>query len=55
MASIEALPLDQILTLEEIGRLRLIKIDIEGLEPPVLRQLLDKLSLYPTTMDIMQL
>ena len=52
MASIAALPLDQILTLEEIGRLRLIKMDIEGLEPPVLRQLLDKLSLYPPTMDI---
>ena len=46
-ATVEALPLDQILTVEERSRLRLIKIDIEGGEVPVMRRFLDTLELYP--------
>jgi hypothetical protein len=33
-------------------RLRLIKMDVEGAEPPILRHLLDQLSIYPPSMDI---
>lgn len=51
-ASVEALPLDQILTADEIQRLRLIKMDVEGAEPPILRHILNRLSIYPPTMDI---
>ncbi len=52
MASVEALPLEQILTAEERSRLRLIKMDVEGAEPPILRHLLEHLPTYPATMDI---
>lgn len=52
VASVEALPLDRILTPEELSRLRLIKMDVEGAEPPILRHLLEHLSTYPATMDI---
>jgi FkbM family methyltransferase len=52
MASVEALPLEQILTPQERSRLRLIKMDVEGAEPPILRHLLEHLSTYPATMDI---
>ena len=52
MASVEALPLEQILTPDELSRLRLIKMDVEGAEPPILRHLLERLSIYPATMDI---
>lgn len=52
MASVDALPLDGILGAEEIGRLRLIKMDVEGAEPPILRHLLERLASYPPTMDI---
>jgi len=51
-ASVSALPLDHILTPDEQSRVRLIKIDVEGGEPPILRRLLDQLSTYPATMDI---
>lgn len=50
--SIDAQPLDQILTADELARLRLLKIDVEGGEPAILNNLLDRLSLYPPTMDI---
>lgn len=52
MASVEARPLDQILTADEIQRLRLIKMDVEGAEPPILQHILSQLALYPPTMDI---
>lgn len=52
MASVEALPLEQILTPQERSRLRLIKMDVEGAEPPILRHLLEHLPAYPATMDI---
>ena len=51
-ASVEALPLDQILTIEERSRLRLIKMDIEGGEMPVMRRLLDTLELYPDYLSL---
>lgn len=52
MASVEALPLERILTPDELSRLRLIKMDVEGAEPPILRHLLEHLPAYPATMDI---
>ena len=52
MASVEARPLDQILTADEIQRLRLIKMDVEGAEPSILQNILGQLSLYPPTMDL---
>lgn len=50
--SVDALPLDRILRPQEVARLRLIKLDIEGAEPPVLRQILARLAHYPARMDI---
>ncbi len=47
MASVEALPLAEILKPDELARLRLIKMDVEGAEPPILRHLLEQLSRYP--------
>src|SRR4029079_16151003 len=44
---VEALALDQILTEEERSRLRLIKLDIEGAEAPVMRRFLDTFDLFP--------
>ncbi len=52
MESVDALPLEDILTAAEMARVRLLKIDIEGAEPPVLQHLLDRLSLYSAKMDI---
>lgn len=52
LASIEARPLARLLSADEIARLRLIKMDIEGGEPAVLSDLLDNLQLYPGSMDI---
>jgi FkbM family methyltransferase len=46
-ATVDALPLDQILTVEERSRLLPIKLDIEGGEVPVMRRFLDTLELYP--------
>jgi FkbM family methyltransferase len=52
VASVEALPLEQILTPDERSRVRLIKMDVEGAEPPILRHVLEHLPSYPATMDI---
>jgi FkbM family methyltransferase len=49
---VEAAPIDQILTADEISRVRLIKLDIEGGEPPVLLRILETLDLYPSDMQI---
>ncbi|WP_421998709.1 FkbM family methyltransferase [Reyranella sp.] len=51
-ATVDALPLERILSDDERRRLRLIKMDVEGAEPPILRHILDRLHDYPETMDI---
>ena len=50
--NVEALPLDEILSVSELSRVRLVKIDIEGAELPVMTRLLDTLSLYPESFSI---
>jgi len=46
-AEVAALPLTEILTPDELARLRLVKIDIEGGEGPVLANILDELAAFP--------
>jgi len=50
--TVQALPLDRILTADEAKRTRLIKIDIEGAEPPVVERLLDTLDLYSAELAV---
>lgn len=50
--SVQALPIDEILSLDELNRVSLIKIDIEGAELPVLNHLIDNLSNYPDDISI---
>ncbi len=52
MEEVAALPLDEILTNEERSRVRLIKIDIEGTEPTILRRLLTQLDRWPRSLKI---
>lgn len=52
MESVDAMPLEEILTPAEMSHARLIKMDVEGAEPPILRHLLDRIALYSPTMDI---
>jgi FkbM family methyltransferase len=49
---VESIPIDNILTCEERSRLRLIKMDIEGGELPVLRRFLQTIDLYPAEIDL---
>jgi FkbM family methyltransferase len=49
---VESIPVDHILTCEELSRLRLIKMDIEGGELPVLRRFLQTMDLYPSDIDL---
>jgi FkbM family methyltransferase len=51
-ARVQALPLHQILSADELQRVRLVKIDIEGSEPPVVRSMLDNLHLYSGRMEL---
>ena len=52
IASVDALPLAQILTPTEMGGVRLIKIDVEGAEPMILNDILDHIEDFPATMDV---
>jgi FkbM family methyltransferase len=52
IASVDALPLAQILTPTEMGSVRLIKIDVEGAEPMILNDILDHIEDFPASMDI---
>jgi FkbM family methyltransferase len=47
-----ALPLGDILTAEEMSRTRLIKIDVEGAEAPIIADILDHVGEYPPSMDL---
>jgi len=46
-AEVAAMPLSDILSADEARTVRLIKIDVEGAEPPILAALLDRLEDYP--------
>jgi FkbM family methyltransferase len=48
-----AAPIVNILRADELSRVRLVKIDIEGGEPAVLRNILDNIGRFPETMDIL--
>jgi FkbM family methyltransferase len=52
-AKVVALPLDQILTEGELQRVRLIKIDVEGAEPAILRQIAETIQRYPRGIEIL--
>jgi FkbM family methyltransferase len=52
-AKVVALPLDQILTEGEIQRVRLVKIDVEGAERPILRQIAETIQRYPRRIEIL--
>ena len=52
-AFVSAAPLDKILSAEEMKRLCIIKIDIEGAEAPVLSRIVDTLELYNPNMQIL--
>jgi len=49
---VDALPLEDILRPDETARLRLIKIDVEGAEAPILERLLGRIGNYPPEMEI---
>jgi FkbM family methyltransferase len=53
IASVEAKPLVDILTPDEINTVRLIKIDVEGAEPAIMDNILESLSRFPKTMDLL--
>lgn len=50
---VAALPLDEVLSADELRRVSLIKIDIEGAERPVLTRLLDKIDSYPRHLNVL--
>jgi FkbM family methyltransferase len=47
-----ALPLLDLLKAEELSKVRLIKIDVEGGEGPIVRNILDHIDEYPRGMEI---
>ena len=51
-ATVTGFPLDRILSCEQTKRTRLIKIDIEGGEPPVVDRLIDTLHLYSADLAV---
>jgi FkbM family methyltransferase len=52
-ATVAAAPLDEMLTPDELARVALIKIDIEGAELPVLQRLISTLDRYSPSMCVM--
>lgn len=52
LESVEALPLLSVLSPAELARIRLIKMDVEGAELAILRQILAELPRFPPGMDI---
>jgi len=52
IAEVDAFPLDEILTQQELIRAKLIKIDVEGAEYGILQTIIDKLSIYPRDMQL---
>jgi FkbM family methyltransferase len=52
VGAVAARPLHQILTGDEMARCRLIKIDIEGAEPPVVRSILENIGLFAKECEI---
>jgi FkbM family methyltransferase len=51
-AIVQALPLDRILTPKEICSVRMVKIDIEGAELPVVSRIFQAIELWPSEMEI---
>jgi FkbM family methyltransferase len=52
IASVDALPLAEILTPSEMCGVRLVKIDVEGAEPMILNNILDNIEAFPASMDL---
>ena len=52
IGTVKARPLHDILTSEELSRVRLVKIDIEGAERPVIESILEHLDLYGPDCEI---
>lgn len=52
IASVDALPLRQILTPTEMRSVRLMKIDVEGAEQMILNDILDNIEAFPASMDV---
>ena len=52
IASVDRRPLDAVLEADEVRRVRLIKIDVEGAEPPILRRFVEQLDRYPDTVEL---
>jgi FkbM family methyltransferase len=52
-AEIACRPLTDILAPDELARVRLIKIDVEGAEPLILNHLIDTLGAYPDDVEIL--
>jgi len=52
LETVDALPLTSILTTDEIARLRLLKMDIEGAEPAILRAIIADVSRFSPDMEI---
>ncbi|KDE97091.1 Methyltransferase FkbM family [uncultured Mycobacterium sp.] len=51
-STIEALPLDQILTFDEVTSIRIVKIDVEGAEPDVLAGMANLIGLLRSDAEI---
>ncbi|MGV0765545.1 FkbM family methyltransferase [Mycolicibacterium sp. XJ647] len=52
VGTVTAQRLGDILTDDELSRVRLIKMDVEGAEPVILNDILDNLDAYPADMDL---